>query len=80
MVGREQLPERTADAIALQQQLLAQHELLQTRLQDLSQAAADDVRMLARMCQLQNKMEAVGEPAYRYLCLHWFLFSLIIVF
>jgi hypothetical protein len=59
-----QLPERTADAIALQQQLLAQHELLQTRLQDLSQAAADDVRMLARMCQLQNKMEAVGEPAY----------------
>ncbi len=42
-MGREQLPERTADAIALQQQLLAQHELLQTRLQDLSQAAADDV-------------------------------------
>ncbi|CAK9193744.1 unnamed protein product [Sphagnum troendelagicum] len=59
-----QLPERTADAMALRQQLLAQHELLQTRLQDLSQAAADDVRMLARMCQLQNKMEAVGEPAY----------------
>jgi hypothetical protein len=75
-----QLPERTADAMALRQQLLAQHELLQTRLQDLSQAAADDVRMLARMCQLQNKMEAVGEPAYRYLCLHWFLFSLIFFF
>jgi hypothetical protein len=47
MVGREQLPERTADAMALRQQLLAQHELLQTRLQDLSQAAADDVLLYA---------------------------------
>ncbi|XP_073395446.1 uncharacterized protein [Physcomitrium patens] len=59
-----QLPQRTVDALALRQQLLAQHEKLQARLEDLTQAAADDVRMLARMCQLQNKMEAVNEPTY----------------
>jgi hypothetical protein len=38
-----QLPRRTVDALALQQQLLAQHEDLQARLQNLTQAAADDV-------------------------------------
>ncbi|KAG0559827.1 hypothetical protein KC19_10G132400 [Ceratodon purpureus] len=59
-----QLPQRTVDALALRQQLLAQHEGLQARLQALTQEAADDVRMLARMCQLQNKMEAVNEPTY----------------
>ncbi|BFI23432.1 hypothetical protein MPTK2_1g02030 [Marchantia polymorpha subsp. ruderalis] len=59
-----QLPQRTVDAIALRQKLLAQYEQLQTRLQDLTQATADEVRMLARMCQLQNKMEAVGETSY----------------
>ena len=30
------------------------------------------VRILARLCQLQNKMEAVQEPTYRYL---WIKFS-----
>lgn len=39
-----QLPQRTVDALALRQQLLAQHEALQARLQGLTQAAADDVR------------------------------------
>ncbi|KAL2651246.1 hypothetical protein R1flu_019374 [Riccia fluitans] len=59
-----QLPQRTVDAIALRQKLLAQYEQLQARLQELTQATADEVRMLARMCQLQNKMEAVGETSY----------------
>lgn len=59
-----QLPQRTADAIAVRQELLAQYEVLQARLQDLTQGAAEEVRILARMCQLQNKMEAVREPTY----------------
>lgn len=59
-----QLPQRTADALALRQELLAQYEFLQARLKDLTQGAAEEVRMLARMCQLQNKMEAVSEPTY----------------
>ncbi|KAL3700489.1 hypothetical protein R1sor_018511 [Riccia sorocarpa] len=59
-----QLPQRTVDATALRQKLLAQYEQLQARLQELTQATADEVRMLARMCQLQNKMEAVGETSY----------------
>jgi hypothetical protein len=42
-----QLPQRTVDALALRQQLLAQHEGLQARLQGLTQAAADDVRFSA---------------------------------
>ncbi|CAM6105024.1 unnamed protein product [Calypogeia fissa] len=59
-----QLPQRTVDAIALRQRLLAQYEQLQARLQELTEAASNEVRMLARMCQLQNKMEAVGEASY----------------
>ncbi|KAI5055662.1 hypothetical protein GOP47_0029183 [Adiantum capillus-veneris] len=59
-----QLSQRTADAIAVRQELLAQYEVLQARLQELTQGATEEVRMLARMCQLQNKMEAVQEATY----------------
>lgn len=38
-----QLPQRTADAIALRQELLAQYEILQARLQELTQGAAEEV-------------------------------------
>ncbi|GAQ81528.1 hypothetical protein KFL_000830100 [Klebsormidium nitens] len=58
-----QLPTRVAERVAVRQELLAQHEALQTQLAGLADAAAAEVRMLARMCQLANKMEAVGEPA-----------------
>ncbi|KAH7447917.1 hypothetical protein KP509_01G127300 [Ceratopteris richardii] len=59
-----QLPQRTADAVAVRQQLLAQYEVLQARLLELIQGATEEVRMLARLCQLQNKMEAVQEATY----------------
>lgn len=58
-----QLPSRVAERVAVRQELLAQHEALQAQLGGLAEAAAAEVRMLARMCQLANKMEAVGEPA-----------------
>ncbi|XP_058100429.1 uncharacterized protein LOC131245173 isoform X2 [Magnolia sinica] len=59
-----QLPQRMVDVVALKQQLLSQYDLLQTRIKDLSQAAEKEVWMLARMCQLENKIVAVGEPSY----------------
>ncbi|XP_008793155.2 uncharacterized protein LOC103709522 isoform X1 [Phoenix dactylifera] len=59
------LPRRTVDVVALKQQLLSQYDLLQTRIKDLRQAAEKEVWMLARMCQLENKIVAVGEPCYR---------------
>ncbi|KAK1285741.1 hypothetical protein QJS10_CPB20g01807 [Acorus calamus] len=60
-----QLPQRTVDIVALKQQLLSQYDMLQMRIKDLSQAAEKEVWMLARMCQLENKIVAVGEPSYR---------------
>lgn len=59
-----QLPQRTVDALAVRQQLLSQYNLLQSRLKELIQAAEEEVWMLARMCQLENKIEVVGEPSY----------------
>ncbi|XP_050268991.1 uncharacterized protein LOC126713308 [Quercus robur] len=60
-----QLPQRSVDAIAIKQQLLAQYDMLQSRIKDLKEAAEKEVWMLARMCQLENKIFAVGEPSYR---------------
>ncbi|XP_021757672.1 uncharacterized protein LOC110722696 [Chenopodium quinoa] len=60
-----QLPQRMADAIAIKQQLLAQYDLLQSRIKDLKDTAENEVWMLARICQLENKIFAVGEPSYR---------------
>uniref|UniRef100_A0A1D1YEQ6 Urease accessory protein UreD 3 n=2 Tax=Anthurium amnicola TaxID=1678845 RepID=A0A1D1YEQ6_9ARAE len=60
-----QLPKRKVDAIALKQQLLSQYDLVQNRIRGLIQTAEEEVWMLARMCQLENKIVAVGEPSYR---------------
>ncbi|XP_065858586.1 uncharacterized protein [Euphorbia lathyris] len=60
-----QLPQRSVDAIGIKQQLLSQYDVLQSRIKDLKQAAEKEVWMLARMCQLENKIFAVGEPSYR---------------
>ncbi|URD93092.1 hypothetical protein MUK42_01607 [Musa troglodytarum] len=59
------LPQRMVDLVALKQQLLSQHDVLQARIKELRQAAEKEVWMLARMCQLENKIVAVGEPSYR---------------
>nr|CAD1823602.1 unnamed protein product [Ananas comosus var. bracteatus] len=59
------LPQKAVDVVALKQQLLSQYDLLQTRIKDLKQAAEKEVWMLARMCQLENKILAVGEVSYR---------------
>ncbi|AAF19667.1 F1N19.1 [Arabidopsis thaliana] len=59
------LPERTVDVVGIKQQLLSQYDVLQRRIRDLKEAVEKEVWMLARMCQLENKILAVGEPAYR---------------
>ncbi|XP_062074575.1 uncharacterized protein LOC133778610 [Humulus lupulus] len=59
------LPQKSADAIAIKQQLLSQYDVLQSRIRGLKEAAEKEVWMLARMCQLENKIFAVGEPTYR---------------
>ncbi|XP_074557553.1 uncharacterized protein LOC141813483 isoform X1 [Curcuma longa] len=59
------LPQRTVDVVALKQQLLSQYDLLQARIKELQQASEKEVWMLARMCQLENKIVAIGEPSYR---------------
>ncbi|XP_077251297.1 uncharacterized protein LOC143890480 [Tasmannia lanceolata] len=58
------LPQKMVDVVAIKQQLLSQYDLLQTRIKDLSQVAEKEVWMLARMCQLENKIVAVGESSY----------------
>lgn len=60
-----QLPQRSVETTAIKQQLLSQYDLLQSRIKDLKEAAEKEVWMLARMCQLENKIFAVGEPSYR---------------
>ncbi|KAI8569788.1 hypothetical protein RHMOL_Rhmol02G0304400 [Rhododendron molle] len=59
------LPQRLVDVIAIRQQLLSQYDKLQSRIKDLKEAAENEVWMVARMCQLENKIVAVGEPSYR---------------
>ncbi|XAR70168.1 hypothetical protein NMG60_11026942 [Bertholletia excelsa] len=59
------LHQRLADAISIRQQLLSQYDQLQSRIKDLKEATENEVWMLARMCQLENKIVAVGEPSYR---------------
>ncbi|XP_052625128.1 uncharacterized protein LOC111894309 isoform X2 [Lactuca sativa] len=60
-----QLPQRVVETVAIRQQLLSQYDTLQSRIKDLKDAAENEVWMLARMCQLENKIVAVGEPSYR---------------
>ncbi|KAH0467473.1 hypothetical protein IEQ34_004711 [Dendrobium chrysotoxum] len=59
------LPKRIVDIVNLKQLLLSQYDLLKSRIKDLRQEAEKEVWMLARMCQLENKIIAVGEPSYR---------------
>ncbi|XP_049398975.1 uncharacterized protein LOC125862896 [Solanum stenotomum] len=59
------LPQRLVDTIGIRQQLLSQYDVLQSRIKELKESAENEVWMLARMCQLENKIFAVGEPAYR---------------
>ncbi|KAI3951024.1 hypothetical protein MKW92_045562, partial [Papaver armeniacum] len=59
------LPQRSVDVVAIKQQLLSQYDILQTRIKNLREATEKEVWMLARMCQLENKILAVGEPSYR---------------
>ncbi|XP_073158809.1 uncharacterized protein [Henckelia pumila] len=59
------LPQRSVEITAIRQQLLSQYDLLQSRIRELKQAVENEVWMLARMCQLENKIYAVGEPSYR---------------
>ncbi|XP_074317585.1 uncharacterized protein LOC141653657 isoform X2 [Silene latifolia] len=60
-----QISPRLTDVTEVKQQLLAQYDMLQSRIKDLKKAAENEVWMLARMCQLENKILAVGEPSYR---------------
>ncbi|XP_068306752.1 uncharacterized protein [Pyrus communis] len=59
------LPRRIVDTVAIKQQLLSQYDTLQSRIKGLKESAEKEVWMLARMCQLENKIVAVGEPSYR---------------
>ncbi|PWA52434.1 pentatricopeptide repeat (PPR) superfamily protein [Artemisia annua] len=59
------LPPSVVETVAIRQQLLSQYDTLQSRIKDLKEAAENEVWMLARMCQLENKIVAVGEPSYR---------------
>ncbi|PSS11302.1 Pentatricopeptide repeat-containing protein [Actinidia chinensis var. chinensis] len=59
------IPQRLVDTIAIKQQLLSQYDRLQSRIKGLKEGAENEVWMLARMCQLENKITAVGEPSYR---------------
>ncbi|XP_039853711.1 uncharacterized protein LOC120712066 isoform X2 [Panicum virgatum] len=61
----QKLPQKAVDIVAVRQQLLSQYDILQSRLKELKQLAQKEVWMLARMCQLDNKILAVGEPSYR---------------
>ncbi|XP_050227316.1 uncharacterized protein LOC126676973 isoform X2 [Mercurialis annua] len=60
-----QLNQKSVDVFAIKQQLLSQYDMLQSRIKDLKESAEKEVWMLARMCQLENKIFAVGEPSYR---------------
>ncbi|XP_027339779.1 uncharacterized protein LOC113853557 isoform X2 [Abrus precatorius] len=60
-----QLPQKSVEAIAIKQRLLSQYDVLLSRINDLKEAAEKEIWMLARMCQLENKISAVGEPSYR---------------
>ncbi|KAF9689233.1 hypothetical protein SADUNF_Sadunf01G0070300 [Salix dunnii] len=59
------LPQKSVDVTAIKQKLLSQYDLLQSRIKELKEAAEKEVWMLARMCQLENKIFAIGEPSYR---------------
>lgn len=63
----KQLPERKLEIQATRQKLLSQHTSLETRCSDLVKDCEEDVRVLARLWQLQAKIGAVagaGDTTY----------------
>jgi len=60
----KQLPERKLEIQATRQKLLSQHTSLEKRCSDLVKEGEEDVRVLARLWQLQAKMGAVGGTTY----------------
>ena len=56
-----QISESTAGRFAIRQELLKQHAMTQRKLENLRELSAQDVRLVARLRQLQNKMEAVAK-------------------
>lgn len=58
-----QLPARSVELQAMRQKLLSQHVALESRVIELVEGAEEDVRILARLWQLQAKMGAVGGAA-----------------
>ncbi|KAL1326430.1 hypothetical protein HN51_036524 [Arachis hypogaea] len=61
----KQLPQGSVEVTAIKQRLLSQYDVILSRIKDLKEAAEKEIWMLARMCQLENKISAVGEPSYR---------------
>ncbi|KAK9810308.1 hypothetical protein WJX72_008368 [[Myrmecia] bisecta] len=57
----KQLSEAAVQGEEVRQRLLAQHAVLVGRMEELMEGCSADVRTLARLWQLQNKMEAVGQ-------------------
>eukprot|EP00899_Mesostigma_viride_P023798 jgi/Mesvir1/4602/Mv15827-RA.2 len=51
----------TVGRYVIRQALLEKHDQLEARLKDLTDAIAEEIRMVARLFQLQTKMEAVGQ-------------------
>ncbi len=62
----KQLPERKLEIQATRQKLLGQHTSLEKRCSDLVKECEEDVRVLARLWQLQAKMGAVAGAAGTY--------------
>ncbi|KAG2423402.1 hypothetical protein HXX76_015367 [Chlamydomonas incerta] len=59
----KQLPDNKVKVEYIRQQLLGQYNTLAGKAAAVLTESAEDVRFLARLWQLQNKMEAVGGPA-----------------
>eukprot|EP00898_Chlorokybus_atmophyticus_P007955 jgi/Chlat1/8160/Chrsp76S07616 len=59
-----QLSSRSIERGAVRQKLLEQHDALEKRLAELTEAASAEVRTIAKLWQLENKMEAVGQQSY----------------
>lgn len=63
------LPENAIKVETIRQRLLAQHDALVQRVRGLSEGSREDIRMLARLWQLQQKMESVRRDAGGWRCL-----------
>ncbi|MED6112346.1 hypothetical protein PIB30_060877 [Stylosanthes scabra] len=64
LITTGELPQGSVEATAIKR-LLSQYDVILSRIKDLKEAAEKEIWMLARMCQLENEISAVGEPSYR---------------